>query len=433
MSRFQDYWKTAIQLDGPDREGLPTTGATPLPPHQAQFQGTTVWIHPGAVSGSLQTLLSDNGEVFTPDNAVTNVQFERYVRRDTAGATRTDFLRKSYYALKPLMPRAVQLALQRANARSRLKNVTYPQWPQDDSLRCLLHGALAVVLRHRGLRQVPFIGFWPRGYRWAACFTHDVETSAGFEVVEKMAAIEEGCGIRSTWFIVPERYPVPLETIHELNTRDHEVGVHGLNHDGRLFSTRREFLRRVPLIDEYLKSWGAVGFRSPALHRNPDWIPDLNIRYDSSFMDTAVLEPQFGGVSTVLPYLLADNVVELPITMPMDHHLINLLRTEVVTPMLSKFSWTVDRYGLANFLYHPDYNLTFSRLGDFDAVVQEVTGTQGGWIKPARDIADWWGRRHASTLVGDGKDLHVDGPAAPDAAIWYAHLEDDGVRIEVPS
>ena len=43
-------------------------------------------------------------------------------------------LKQLYYLLKPLMPRAAQLALQRLNARRRLQAVEFPAWPEDATL-----------------------------------------------------------------------------------------------------------------------------------------------------------------------------------------------------------------------------------------------------------------------------------------------------------
>ena len=79
-----------------------------------------------------------------------------------------------------------------------------------------------------------------------------------------------------------------------------------------------------------MQEWGAVGFRSPATYRNPFWLPEIDVDYDSSFMDNATLEPQRGGVCSAFPFMLSERMVELPITLPMDHTLINILRRDVV-------------------------------------------------------------------------------------------------------
>jgi hypothetical protein len=432
MTRFEDHWKALLRPT--PAAPRPGTGESPdcQPPRAGRYRGAPVWIHPLDPAPADPAFVTDDGQAFEPDDALANVQLERYVPRDTVEARRTALLKKAYYLLKPVMPRGTQLRIQRANARARLRTVKYPAWPQDDSTDRALNAFLARVMQMQGVDRIPFLGFWPAGRRWAACFTHDVETTAGLRAMGGMAGIEEARAIRSTWYVVPERYPVRPGDFAFLRERGHEIGVHGLNHDGRLFSTRAEFSRRVPLINRYLREWGASGFRSPALHRNPDWLPELAIRYDSSYMDTAVLEPQLGGVGMVHPFQLDDRVVELPITMPMDHHLINLLRTDPVEGMLAKFRWVVERSGLANFLYHPDYNLEEERLREYREVVETVAGTAGGWIATAAEVAEWWRRRRESSLEGSASSPCVVGPAAADGSIWHAVLEGDRVRIEPP-
>ncbi len=431
MSRFADHWKIAPALAARVPSGAPGESAECAAPVRAKFRGTPIWVHAiTAPPASSPFATDDRGLAFLPDDAIANVQLERYMRRDSGEDQGEARLKSLYYFLKPAMPRALQLAAQRANARSRLRRIDYPSWPHDDSLQALLEGFLAALFEIEGTDSAPFIGFWPRGFRWAACLTHDVETSVGLAAIDRMATIEEDLGVRSTWFVVPERYPVSPEDFRELRERGHEIGVHGLNHDCRDFESREEFVRRVPRIDAYLREWGAVGFRSPALYRNADWIPDLDIRYDSSFMDTAHLEPQRGGVSAPFPFFLRGRIVELPITLPMDHHLINLLRRDTVDGMVSKFRWVADRHGLANALFHPDYNLDPSRLRDYRAVVETVCGTPGGWIATAAEVADWWDRRRASTLILDGGEARIEGPAAPDACVWHAHRDGARVRIE---
>jgi peptidoglycan/xylan/chitin deacetylase (PgdA/CDA1 family) len=431
VSRFLDYWKLPEETFPDFPRGGSGEDPTCAPPAPARYRGSTIWVHP-LEAGSPAPFVTDDGHAFLPDDAIANVQLERYIPRAGGEVRKTELLKRAYYFLKPMMPRSVQLSAQRANARSRLRSVQYPEWPRDDSLRLFLHAALASVMESRGLRRVPFLGFWPRGRHWAACFTHDVEMTEGLRAMEKMAGIEEENGIRSTWYIVPERYPVSEADFEPLRRRGHEIGLHGLTHDGQLFSSRAEFSRRVPLINRYLRDWQAVGFRSPVLYRDPDWMPDLDIRYDSSFMDTAVLEPQPGGVSTCLPFHLKGRVVELPITMPMDHHLINLLREDLVEGMLAKFRWVSERKGLANFLYHPDYNLEDVRLRQYREVVEKVVATPGGWVATAAEIADFWNRRRASRVSVSGGRASVQGPLEADGAIWHAVLGEEGtVEIEV--
>src|SRR5262249_60738066 len=110
-----------------------------------------------------------------------------------------------------------------------------------------------------------------------------------------------------------QRYALARSKLDGLRARGHEVGVHGLQHSGKLFSSRREFEWRRDRINDYIAKWQVVGFRSPATYRNPFWLPELKADYDSSFMDNATLEPQRGGGCSAFPFLLDDRVGQRPI------------------------------------------------------------------------------------------------------------------------
>jgi peptidoglycan/xylan/chitin deacetylase (PgdA/CDA1 family) len=328
------------------------------------------------------------------------------------------------------MPRAAQLALQRINARRRLRSVEFPAWPADATLTELLEALMAARMKAAGADRVAFVGFWPRGHTWAWCLTHDVETEAGQEQLESMALAEEERGTRASWNFVPERYAVDRARMEALRARGHEIGVHGLQHSGKLFSSRSEFEWRSRQINAYVREWGAVGFRSPATYRNPFWLPELDVDYDSSFMDNATLEPQRGGVCSAFPYMLSERMVELPITLPMDHTLINVLRQDVVPAFESKRDWIRRQYGLAVSLFHPDYNTSREAIERYGAVIDGLREAPGGWHALPRDVADWWQRRRRSRIaMHDGAPV-VEGPAAPDATVWWAHRDGDRIRIE---
>ena len=70
-----------------------------------------------------------------------------------------------------------------------------------------------------------------------------------------------------------------------------------------LYRFRRVLQQRASIINAYLKEWGAVGFRSPAMHHNLEWLQDLDIEYDASTFDTDPFEPQPDGVGTIFPFL----------------------------------------------------------------------------------------------------------------------------------
>ena len=110
-----------------------------------------------------------------------------------------------------------------------------------------------------------------------------------------------------------------------------EVGVHGLKHDGKLFVSKKAFARQAVRINHYLKAWDSVGFVSPSMHHNLDWMHELNIAYDTSTFDTDPFEPQPDGVGTIFPFAVPGNnghagYIELPYTLPQDFTLFVLMK-----------------------------------------------------------------------------------------------------------
>ena len=144
---------------------------------------------------------------------------------------------------------------------------------------------------------------WPDEKQFAFVLTHDVEGQRGLDNVRKLAELEMELGFRSSFNFVPEgSYTLPLPLINWLRDNGFEVGVHDLQHNGKLFQSREDFARKAQRINGYLKKWDAVGFRSGFMHHNLDWAHDLDILYDASTFDTDPFEPQPDGVGTIFPF-----------------------------------------------------------------------------------------------------------------------------------
>ena len=139
----------------------------------------------------------------------------------------------------------------------------------------------------------------------------------------ELMKLEKSLGFRSSFNLVPRRYGVAPKVRNILVENGFEVGVHGLYHDGKYFESREEFSERAGLINHYLREWCAVGYRSPSMLHNLDWIRELNIEYDSSTFDTDPFEPQPDGVCTIYPFTVSGTerekgYIELPYTLPQD-------------------------------------------------------------------------------------------------------------------
>jgi hypothetical protein len=201
---------------------------------------------------------------------------------------------------------------------------------------------------------------WPEQKQFALVLTHDVDTAIGQEKCLELLRCEKELGFRSSFNFVPERYKVLSELRDCLIKNGFEVGVHGLCHDGKLYKSRKVFRRRAVRINQYLKEWNAVGFRSPSMHHNLEWIHDLNIEYDASTFDTDPFEPQSDGVRTIFPFWVAgdsdeNGYVELPYTLPQDFTSFVLNQERNTESWKQKLEWIAHSGGMALLNTHPDY------------------------------------------------------------------------------
>lgn len=241
------------------------------------------------------------------------------------------------------MPRSLQIALRRYIVLRKRRSCGHI-WPIDQAA---------------GKKPIGWSG-WPDNKRFALILTHDVDTGTGQERCHRLANLEKKLGFRSSFNFVPERYPVSAELRHCLSNNGFEVGVHGLLHDGKLYQSRELFHKRATRINQYLAEWEAVGFRSPAMHHNLEWIHDLNIEYDASTFDTDPFEPQSDGVRSIFPFFVQGSraqkgYVELPYTLPQDFTLFVLMKEKTTNIWKEKIDWIAENGGIALLNTHPDY------------------------------------------------------------------------------
>jgi glycosyltransferase involved in cell wall biosynthesis len=204
---------------------------------------------------------------------------------------------------------------------------------------------------------------WPDAKSFSVVLTHDVEGVAGLEKCRQLAELEMELGFRSSFNFVPEgEYAVPAELRRWLVSNGFEVGVHDLNHDGKLYHSRAEFEEKAVRINRYLREWNASGFRSGFMLHELDWIHDLDISYDASTFDTDPFEPQPDSAGTVFPFWVKPPVnsqrkgyVELPYTLPQDSTLFLVLGERSPRVWMQKADWVATRGGMVLVNVHPDY------------------------------------------------------------------------------
>lgn len=250
-----------------------------------------------------------------------------------------------YYQIKPLVPRKVRNDVRRWFAkrkRDRIGDV----WP-------ILPGS-----------ERPPAGWpgWPEGKQFAFVLTHDVEGQSGLDKCRHLKELEQANGFRSSFNFIPEgEYRVSAELREELQREGFEVGVHDLHHDGKLFRSQREFSWKAARINQYLKEWGAVGFRAGFMLHNLDWQHQLHVKYDLSTFDTDPFEPQPDGTNTIFPFWVTGNCaesggfLELPYTLVQDSTLFLLLQEKTIEVWKRKLDWVARHGGMVLVNVHPDY------------------------------------------------------------------------------
>lgn len=365
---------------------------------------------------------ADDGSTFLPfdpNEAIRNYWSEGYltVGSSSVSATAKRVAMRGYYRLRPILPRPAQIAMRRLFSRAQLR-ARFPRWPIETAVHDLYTMLFRLVGDLAG-EPIPHLAVWPHGSSWALVLTHDVESKAGYEVVRSLQVAEASSGYRSSWNFVPERdYDVEDELVQELLAAGFEVGVHGLRHDGLDLDSYSTFQERLPAIQRYARRWHAAGFRSPATHRVWEWMPLLGFDYDSSYTDTAPFEPQSGGCCTWLPYHNGD-LIELPITLPQDHTVFEILRRSDEALWMEKARFLRSRGGMALLLTHPDYMLGGLVRDAYMRFLQAFGDDASAWRALPRDVSAWWRRRGASRLERSGDDWRIVGPAASDGAISF--------------
>jgi peptidoglycan/xylan/chitin deacetylase (PgdA/CDA1 family) len=312
-------------------------------------------------------------------------------------------MQRLYYLLKPFIPRKTQIFIRKLIVLIR-KNIYKDRWPIDKKSARIPEG-------WKG---------WPEGKKFALILTHDVDTMKGHNKCEDLLELEKSLGFRSSFNFVPEDYNVSPDLRRLITDNGFEVGVHGLHHDGKLYQSKKIFLRTAYKINHYLKEWNSVGFRSPSMHHNLEWIHNLNIEYDASTFDTDPFEPQSDGAGTIFPFWVKDTssdnsyggYVEMPYTLAQDFTLFILMKENTISIWEKKLDWIIEQGGMVLINTHPDYMNFGKGKPGFDEypadhykdflthIKQRYEGQY--WHVLAREIAGFWKEHYGKENPKDG-------------------------------
>jgi glycosyltransferase involved in cell wall biosynthesis len=338
-------------------------------------------------------------------------------------------VRKLYYWTRPILPVPIRSALQGLKLRGKQSN-PFPTWPVDRSVDQLFERMMIAAIRANGGSPIPFIWFWPEGKQAAFILTHDVEDTAGKAFCSSLMDIDDESGFKASFQIVPEdRYPVEPEFLQQIRSRNFEICVHDLNHDGSLYREYLEFKRRAKLINEYCKKFGARGFRSGVLYRNLGWYGEYDFEFDMSVPNVGHLDAQSGGCCTLMPYFIG-KILELPVTLAQDYSLFYILHQCSIDVWKQQIRTIVDGHGLISVIIHPDYVVEPSKQQLFRqllAYLREQCATRDVWAAMPSQLNSWWRKRHDMRLIYGSNGWKITGEGSDAARIAYACLAGDSL------
>lgn len=366
---------------------LSPSAPDPVPPFPALARGRS-----SAPAGWPADLVSD------PEALAVSLVTEQYLPQTRPWVTR--FPGESNF-----IPEAVRRAVLRYRIGARMSDAAaFPRWPIEPAVEELRRSVRA---RYRPATEP----FWPDGKRYAAVFTHDLDSARVYRerLWEELAAIEEEYGVRSSWHFCSSHLPGAGPALEELGARGHEIAWHGPSHRlGLPFAGPEAIRRTIDRSRPHLERFGVAGFRSPMNFRTDGLYRGLagSFTYDSSPHDTApepFISAARAGCCTVFPFL-RHGVVVLPITMPEDHHLPGGDSGDIQRVQTAKLDWIGEVGGLALTLTHPLKWLSLrpGAVASYRALVERIARDPDACILRAREAAEWWLARSRPALNAGG-------------------------------
>jgi peptidoglycan/xylan/chitin deacetylase (PgdA/CDA1 family) len=298
---------------------------------------------------------------------------------------------------------------------------------------------------------VPIIRFWRRGKSYALALSHDVETQLGLEDgAARLIEVENELGIRSSWNIPSDRYPLSSQLLVSL-AKSGEVGAHDTKHDGKLLFTKGkakvERVRRCKERLERLSGKEVRGFRAPLLQHSRelvDSLGDAGYEYDSSMPSWEPLSPTSlkpHGVGTLFPFLISE-IVEVPVSLPQDHQLIRaggLGVVEAVNYLIELSAWVKNIGGACVLLVHPDYEFSEGEgLVEYRRLLASFRSDPSCDIMTLAEMARWWANRQRSYIDDSGQietklsDTSKNGDEALEVALVTGYGP-NGFTIQSPN
>jgi hypothetical protein len=116
---------------------------------------------------------------------------------------------------------------------------------------------------------------------------------------------------------------------------------------------------------------------------------------------------------------MIEDMVELPITLPQDHTLFDLLGHEEPDIWLEKARFLRDQGGMALVLTHSDYVGNQYLLDAYRQLLKEFVDDSTAWKPLPREVSAWWRSRSRTTLEDVDGEWRAVGPAQADAHVEF--------------
>ncbi|MGA2034852.1 MAG: hypothetical protein ABSG68_21590 [Thermoguttaceae bacterium] len=244
---------------------------------------------------------------------------------------------------------------------------------------------------------------WPDGRQAALTISHDVDTDWLFrnpDWIDRICDMEEEHGLFGAWYCVPiysqsRRSALGIERLIE---RGCEIGCHGYNHDAKWpLLSGEKFAKRLRSVQAFRDRWKARGFRSEWLWRTSDFLSVLArvFDYDSSVptASSSFTSRSRNGCGTCYPYLTYGDLVELPLTLPMDEarRTSGLGLEAFWRRQVERASKIIERGGLVMLSLHPQPHQAANSptLTAVKAAIRDLVSIPNLWIARPDHIVDW--------------------------------------------
>ena len=367
---------------------------------------------------------------------IENLRRERYREKSLYGSklhAESVTARAAYYFIRDHLPASFRRQLQKIYFRD-WEKLRFPAWPVDFTVDNLHELYLLLLMEASGVDRVPFIWFWPDGAPSCLIVTHDVETSAGRDFTSQLMDLDESHNFKSSFQVIPEkRYAVPNEYVSEIRTRGFEFNVHDLNHDGRLYLEKREFVKRAARINAFIHRYESHGFRAGSMYRNQDWYGAFDFSYDMSVPNVASLDAMRGGCCTVMPYFI-DSILELPVTTTQDYSLFRILNDYSTDLWKKQIELIRNKNGLISIITHPDYLIEKRARSVYVSLLEHLrrkVSDEKIWAALPRDVDEWWRARSKMKLERRGDEWQIVGFGGERARLAYAVRDGHQLRYEI--